>query len=79
MAIPYFACTGLHHCLPRLAASQAVRLAAEVLGSAEERQRYDARGLAALGGSKYKLLQDFMAKGETVPQRLLHRLTEQAC
>ncbi|WIA37271.1 hypothetical protein OEZ86_014214 [Tetradesmus obliquus] len=41
---------------------QAVRLAAEVLGSAEQRQQYDARGLAALGGGEYKLLQDFMAK-----------------
>ncbi|WIA17029.1 hypothetical protein OEZ85_013938 [Tetradesmus obliquus] len=41
---------------------QAVRLAAEVLGSAEQRQQYDARGLAALGGGEYKLLQDLMAK-----------------
>ncbi|KAF6254239.1 hypothetical protein COO60DRAFT_1703432 [Scenedesmus sp. NREL 46B-D3] len=41
---------------------QAVRLAAEVLASAEQRQQYDARGLAALGGGQYKLLHDFMAR-----------------
>jgi hypothetical protein len=39
-------------------------LAAEVLASAEHRQQYDKRGLAALGGSGYKLLHDFMARGE---------------
>jgi hypothetical protein len=35
-----------------------------VLASAEHRQQYDKRGLAALGGSEYKLLHDFIARGE---------------
>jgi hypothetical protein len=54
-------------CLSAAAAAapqQAVRLAADVLASAEHRQQYDKRGLAALGGSEYKLLHDFMARGE---------------